>query len=75
MTGGPDAAKGYHLGIVIRDRDGVRMQGHDGGNNGYISDFQRFPDDDAMLIVLSNLGFSDTWWLNTAFSKLLKAAR
>jgi len=71
MTGGPKAKNGYHLGIVTRTRDGLRMQGHDGGNNGYITNYQRFPDREAMLVSLSNLGFSDTWWLNEAVAKVL----
>lgn len=75
MMGGPGVAKGYQLGIVARSQDGLRMFGHDGGNNGYISNYQRFPDQQAMLISLSNLGFSDTWWLNTEVAKILKAGR
>jgi hypothetical protein len=74
---GRSAAEGaaYKLGVVTREVDGVRMQGHDGGNNGYITDFQRFPDDDAMLVAMSNRGFTETTWLLKAVTKVLKAAR
>ncbi|MDH5825003.1 serine hydrolase [Luteimonas sp. RD2P54] len=83
MTAEPSGADGqpaasgatYGLGIVTSDAGGVRMQGHTGGTNGYITDFQRFPDDDAMLIAMSNRGFTDTRWLRDATRQALKAAR
>jgi CubicO group peptidase (beta-lactamase class C family) len=67
--------RGFGLGVILESSDGVRMQGHTGGTNGYISDFERFPDDDAMMIALTNRGFVKTTWLRNGVAKVLKQAR
>ena len=46
--------RGFGLGVIIESADGVIMQGHTGGTNGYISDFERLPDNGAMMIALTN---------------------
>ncbi|GGJ51808.1 hypothetical protein [Sphingopyxis bauzanensis] len=51
------------------------MHGHTGGTNGYISDFKRYADDDAMLIALTDRGFVKTRWLREAVAKMLYEAR
>jgi len=63
------------LGVNLEEHDGVRLQGHKGGTNGYISAFERFPDDGAMMIVLANRGFTATKWLREGVAKTLKEAR
>ncbi len=60
----------FGLGVLVQSIDGVRMSGHTGGVNGYISSFQRLPDHDAMFVVLSNRGFARTAWLNDAVADL-----
>ena len=71
----PAAVSKIGLGVFVADVDGVRMLGHTGGTNGYISDFERYPDDGAMMIALTNRGFVKTRWLREGVAKVLKAAR
>lgn len=71
----PGTGRRYGLGVIVRDQDGVVMQGHTGGTNGYISDFERFPDDGAMMIALTNRGFAKTRWLADGVAAMLNAAR
>lgn len=71
----PDTGRRWGLGVIVREQDGVTMHGHTGGTNGYISDFERFPDDAAMMIVLTNRGFVKTRWLADGMATMLKAAR
>ena len=70
-----EAAPRFGLGVIVTTQDGVTMHGHTGGTNGYISDFERYPDDDAVLIALTNRGFVKTKWLREGVAKMLKAAR
>ena len=70
-----ETGRSWGLGVIARETDGVAMRGHTGGTNGYISDFERFPDDDAMMIALTNRGFTKTRWLADGVAKMLKAAR
>jgi CubicO group peptidase (beta-lactamase class C family) len=44
----------YGYGWLLGQELGHRYIGHGGWVNGFVSDFKRFPDDDAVLIVLSN---------------------
>lgn len=67
--------RSFGLGIVISPVSGVAREGHTGGTNGYISDFERFPDDEAMMIALSNRGFAKTKWLRDGVAEVLKSAR
>jgi D-alanyl-D-alanine carboxypeptidase len=67
--------RGFGLGVILESADGVRMEGHTGGTNGYISDFERYPDDGAMMIALTNRGFVKTTWLRDGVAKVLKQAR
>lgn len=52
------APNGYGLGVVLSSVGGVSMVGHSGGTNGYIADFEQLPEQDAVLIVLTNRGFT-----------------
>jgi D-alanyl-D-alanine carboxypeptidase len=67
--------RGFGLGVILESADGVRMQGHTGGTNGYISDFERYPDDGAMMVALTNRVFVNTTWLRDGVAKVLKQAR
>ncbi len=71
----PVPGRSFGLGVVLDAIDGVPVQGHTGGTNGYISDFERYPEDDAMTIVLANRGFAKTRWLRDGVAAMLKAAR
>jgi D-alanyl-D-alanine carboxypeptidase len=73
--GRPKGGEVLGLGVFVREASGVRMHGHTGGTNGYISSFQRYPDDDAMLIALTNRGFVKTRWLSEGVAKMLADAR
>ena len=48
----------YALGWVVRERHGARVYRHDGGNNGYVTSLEYYPDVHLTVIVLSNLGFA-----------------
>ncbi|WP_301073695.1 serine hydrolase domain-containing protein [Sphingomonas sp.] len=65
----------FGLGVAVQKPLGVLMAGHTGGTNGYITDFQRFPDPDAMMIVLSNRGTTRTAWMYDEVAAALAAAR
>ncbi|WP_447760283.1 serine hydrolase domain-containing protein [Sphingopyxis panaciterrae] len=71
----PDSGRQFGLGIIVGVKDGVTMQGHTGGTNGYISDFEQYPEHDAMLIALTNRGFAKTRWLREEVATMLKSAR
>jgi CubicO group peptidase (beta-lactamase class C family) len=63
------AGRGYGLGMMVRGMAPLKYVGHDGGNNGFISDFERFPDG-AALIVLSNVGYAQVDWIRAAVAAL-----
>ncbi len=65
----------FGLGVFVNEAAGIKMHGHTGGTNGYISDFERYPADDAMLIALTNRGFVKTRWIREAVAKMLDEAR
>ena len=71
----PESGLKFGLATFVTEAAGVRMHGHTGGTNGYISDFERYPDDDAMLIAMTNRGFVKTRWLREAVAKMLYEAR
>lgn len=48
----------YALGWVVRERHGQRVYRHDGGNNGFMTSLEYYPDRGLTVIVLSNLGFT-----------------
>jgi CubicO group peptidase (beta-lactamase class C family) len=71
-----NSEQGYGLGIMVRESSGVRHEGHDGGNNGYTSDFERFPEDDAMLVMLTNRGELKSYaQIRSSVAAALRAAR
>jgi D-alanyl-D-alanine carboxypeptidase len=51
-------ARGYGLGLVVSSAGGQTLVGHSGGTNGYIADFEQLPDHDAVLVILTNRGFT-----------------
>lgn len=54
---GTEKESRYGLGWAQRKRDGRRVIKHDGGNNGFVSDLEIWPDDGLVIVVLSNHGF------------------
>ena len=65
------AGRAFGLGVLVTHVDGVELNGHTGGTNGFISDFERFPAYDAMMIVLTNRGFTRTAWLREGVARAL----
>ncbi len=49
----------YGYGVELRDTLGHREVSHRGGTAGFVSWLVRFPDDDAMIALLSNAGSTD----------------
>lgn len=44
----------YGYGWIIDDVDGHKRISHNGGVNGFVTNISRFPDDDVVIVVLSN---------------------
>lgn len=63
----------YGLGVMVSERGGLASHGHNGGTNGYISTFRRFPAQDAVVIALSNIGWTGTRWIEEAAATALAA--
>ncbi|ATQ41648.1 serine hydrolase domain-containing protein [Caulobacter mirabilis] len=63
----------YGLGVMSIEREGLTLQGHTGGTNGYISTFRRLPASDAMLAAMSNYGWTETKWIEEAVAAELRA--
>lgn len=72
MTG--TAAAPYGYGLVIRDKLGRKYLRHDGGNNGFLSSVEHYPDDGLTIIVLSNRGYVRLDALRTALAESVLAA-
>lgn len=64
----------YGLGVMIRERGGLRVEGHTGGNNGYVSAFRRVPERGAVIVALSNWGWSENDWIEEAAAAALAKA-
>jgi CubicO group peptidase (beta-lactamase class C family) len=64
-----DADYGY--GWMIGQEFGHRYVGHGGWVNGFVSQFNRYPDDDAVLIVLWNFETSNNIFLSQDLSAIL----
>ncbi len=45
---------GYGFGWILGDINGRQVQTHNGGIDGFVANITRFPDDNAVIIVLSN---------------------
>jgi D-alanyl-D-alanine carboxypeptidase len=69
----PVTGRRFGLGIFVQEIDGIRLIGHTGGTNGYISDFERSLGDEAMVIALTNRGFAGTAWLRVEFAHMLSS--
>jgi CubicO group peptidase (beta-lactamase class C family) len=54
-----DATTRYGYGVELRDELGHREVRHRGGTPGFVDWLVRFPDDDAMIAILSNVESSD----------------
>lgn len=62
--------RGYGLGMMTRGKAPLKFIGHDGGTNGFISDFERYPDG-TVLVVLSNFGFVQMEWIRSTVGAAL----
>ena len=63
----------YALGWVIKDRNGRKLYRHDGGNNGFVTSLEYYPDTKISVIVLSNFGFASIGDLRDRVAKALFA--
>ena len=70
-----DTTRGWGLGMRLHELDGIRMQTHSGGVMGYISNFVRYPDQEAVLVVATNRGFSRPGWMAEAVADVLRASQ
>lgn len=68
------SGRAFGLGLIVSPIGGIAREGHTGGTNGYISDFERYPEHDGMLIALSNRGFAKTKWLRDEVAQVLSGA-
>ena len=59
------------LGVMVGERDGLASHGMNGGLDGYVSVFRRFPDQDAVVIGLFNSGWAGSRWLEDAAATAL----
>jgi len=59
MTALPEGAKApYALGWGVGDRDGRKAYRHDGGDNGFVTSLEYFPESGVCVVILSNYGFA-----------------
>lgn len=61
------------LGVMVGERGGLPSHGMNGGLDGYVSVFRRFPDQDAVVIGLFNSGWAGSRWLEDAAATALVA--
>jgi D-alanyl-D-alanine carboxypeptidase len=69
---GTERERSYGLGWATRRREGRRVIKHDGGNNGFVADLEIWPDDELVIIAMSNHGFFDD--LGGMVERLARAA-
>ena len=63
---------GYAYGWIVNDAPGQpRLVHHSGGNNGYTSEYARFPDQHLTIIILSNRGFADPEGMRKRIAEVL----
>ncbi len=56
----PEKKIGYGFGwLVDRNLEGKLVVRHSGGNNGYSSDFAIYPDEQVVIVVLTNTSYAD----------------
>ncbi len=48
----------YALGWFVREREGQRVFAHDGGNNGFVTSLEYYPESQLTIVILSNRGFA-----------------
>ena len=65
----------FGLGVFLERIAGVPLVGHTGGNNGYVSEYQRLYGGEAMFVVLANRGSADLKPIREAVVASLEAAR
>jgi hypothetical protein len=64
----------YGYGWELYSLQGHQAFAHSGGLPGYVSNFVRFPDDDAVIIILSNLGSAAVPQMTDALAAILFGA-
>ena len=61
----------YGYGWMLGDEFGHRYIGHGGWINGFVSQFKRYPDDDAVMIILSNIETPNSVTVNRDLAAIL----
>jgi hypothetical protein len=61
----------YAYGWIVQERDGRKIIGHGGGINGFSASIQRFPNEDACIIVLTNLPGPASGQVRDALARIL----
>lgn len=56
----PVGKNNYGLGWEVGEWNGKRVVSHSGGINGFATELMRFPDDDAVIVILSNFETFDS---------------
>jgi len=61
----------YAYGWIVQERDGRQIIGHGGGINGFATSIQRFPGDDACVVVLTNVPGPASGQVRNALGRML----
>lgn len=56
-TVAPGQSVPYALGWIVKKREGRTVYVHDGGNNGFVTSLEYYPDEKLTIVILSNLGY------------------
>ncbi len=70
----PEQSVPYALGWIVRERDGRTVYVHDGGNNGFVTSLEYYPEEQLTIVILCNLGFVPMGALRDEVAELTLAA-
>ena len=65
-----DYQSNYGYGVEVNVVDGKQVVSHDGGYSGFLTKIDRHLDDDFVIVVLSNYGFTNVWRLCSDLAKI-----
>lgn len=57
--------------LVDRNLDGKLVLRHSGGNNGYSSDFAIYPEDEVVIVVLTNTSYGEPTTIRSQIAKMV----
>jgi D-alanyl-D-alanine carboxypeptidase len=70
----PTVAYGYGW-LITRTTDGHVVLHHSGGNNGYVSEYARYPAEHVAIIILSNRGWADPEAMRSEIARMMFGPR